>query len=1123
MLTRWKPRIWLTAVAVVFAAFAAASLGEPVAHAQGDDNDYVDVALTLDAPDAGSGQRSYVLNIIVENHGARTAYDVEVAVNVAYPENGSYLQDVEASVGSAARDGRGLRWAIPELGGLQRAEIVTRVSHNSTSAPIFNNTSYSHEVFGDVTTSSFESNRHKGNNTDRIWSYAYHIRVNSVEFRQVAGNYSVAATVDNPSPSPGDTVNFTISADRANPYSMGDHPPPIDLEVDIGLTDGLSVSGTPTYASFDLDNQSPPVITPATTPASVSYSNGVFNIGTLKSGEPTRNSVTLPVSVANDAVVNEQCLTATLTGNPPPGTGPYDDDISDNVAKVCLGLPNEPVVFSSGRSDLLTLFPCVGEAVYPCDTTDSVELAVKGGTAAANVGSLYQVFQPENVVIHIGDPAGRDAPSAGIRWLTGNDVDHSGSTGAGILPGVASKLVVPSDTDGDTSVYEYNQHTFAIADGTPGDANNPGYVKFYLASNNFLVVSTDPADNKASFPPFNIVVPSYDIYFAFDRLGTYYAEMTFGANYTPDNPDTTYTDTATYAFHVGPIAELGVRGGGASSDATSDQVAFTVVAVNNQEGNTESGKVVVELPAGTTGLTTAPANTGVFDGTVKPPTWTWDISDLEYSDRRRSKRLPAGETVTLIVDGVSAGGTATANIVYDPYLVCIASDGSTLAHATQTACEAVTGASWHEGTVYDYNAGNDTATITAQAGVRPREESPVEPEQLEPITEAEVDVTVVADETAQTPALNPDTTAQGEVTTPAAGQVTLEIREGEDRDRRAVNFDITAPDAPSADDPLVLTLQMVTDPDVSAAEVEVYWDEHDTGDYLPVPDCISDANADPRPADPDPCVASREGDNGIVRIVVLTTSASQWQLLAPRDRAAPSGGGTRTVYVGGGTQVVEVLVRPEGPTGLKAAAKGETEVELDWDALGLLYDAPVDYYEVEASEDGRYWRTLAPSVAETTYTHGGLEAGATHYYRVYAHSEGGRSLASAVACGSTDGALGKPCILSAKVDGSAVSLEWINATGADGHLAVLMNLVDYDFHGDIVAIPAGTTSHTFEDVPPGRYVAIVLAYTGTVQDLDEYRYESALITVGGSMPGVARPELGEGQPSWLDKLATSGR
>ena len=66
----------------------------------------------------------------------------------------------------------------------------------------------------------------------------------------------------------------------------------------------------------------------------MSYSNGVFNVGTLKTGDGWTQSVTLPIRVASDAVVNQQCLTATLTGNPPPGTGRYDDDIADNVAKL---------------------------------------------------------------------------------------------------------------------------------------------------------------------------------------------------------------------------------------------------------------------------------------------------------------------------------------------------------------------------------------------------------------------------------------------------------------------------------------------------------------------------------------------------------------------------------------------------------------------------------------------------------------------------------------------------------------------------------------------------------------------------------------------------------------------
>ena len=68
---------------------------------------------------------------------------------------------------------------------------------------------------------------------------------------QVLGNYSVGVSVDNPSPSSGDTINFTITTARERPSSeslpdgiiISLPAPPIDLKVDIELTDGLSVTG----------------------------------------------------------------------------------------------------------------------------------------------------------------------------------------------------------------------------------------------------------------------------------------------------------------------------------------------------------------------------------------------------------------------------------------------------------------------------------------------------------------------------------------------------------------------------------------------------------------------------------------------------------------------------------------------------------------------------------------------------------------------------------------------------------------------------------------------------------------------------------------------------------------
>ena len=84
------------------------------------------------------------------------------------------------------------------------------------------------------------------------------------------------------------------------------------------------------------------------------------------------HSVTLPVRVKSNAVVNEQCVTATVTGNPPPGPDPYADDITDNVAELCLGPLSSPR--PSSQVDEINIYPCVGNTDSPCDSTDDVRV-----------------------------------------------------------------------------------------------------------------------------------------------------------------------------------------------------------------------------------------------------------------------------------------------------------------------------------------------------------------------------------------------------------------------------------------------------------------------------------------------------------------------------------------------------------------------------------------------------------------------------------------------------------------------------------------------------------------------------------------------------------------------------
>ena len=381
MFAQWKHNIWLTSIVVVVAILAGAFPGGHVAHAQGEDREHVDVGIFLEVPDDPQATTVHKLNIIVVNQGSRTAYDVNVVVDVVYPTQShfSILNLPTVPLGNASLDGTSLRWSIPALGGLQREKVTARVTHEVSSQPAqpsdFDNSTYPHELFGEVTTSSYDSNL--SNNTDRVWSYDYSFTVGGTDTtRQVLGNYSVSVTVDNPNPAPGGTVNFTVKADRTNPYgATGETPPPIDLKVAIGLTDGLTVTGTPTYApsaAFRAD--------------SVSYSDGVFTIGTLKQGKSRKNSVTLPITVASSAVVNKQCLTAKLTGKPPPGVGEHDDDISDNVAEVCLGdQPLEPL--ASDQIAAFTIYPCVGNTNPPCDDMDDVRVRAVSTTDERVLGA----------------------------------------------------------------------------------------------------------------------------------------------------------------------------------------------------------------------------------------------------------------------------------------------------------------------------------------------------------------------------------------------------------------------------------------------------------------------------------------------------------------------------------------------------------------------------------------------------------------------------------------------------------------------------------------------------------------------------------------------------------------
>ncbi|MCY4555047.1 MAG: fibronectin type III domain-containing protein [Chloroflexi bacterium] len=722
MFTRWKFQIGLTVIAVVLAALSAAFLGEPVAYAQGEDSDYVDVELILEVPEDIQAGLSHELNIIVVNNGSRTAYDVEVVVTVVYPEDSSrflFPPRVPVGVASLENNGYSLRWSIPALAGLQREEITANIYNEILEGhmvgTIFDNSSIPHAHSGEVTTASFDSN--PGNNTDRSW--AYNFRTNHVSFRAVVGNYSVDVEVDETSPSPGDTINFTITTDRANPYTHfatgtgpPNSPPPIDLKVDIELTEGLTVTGTPSYAP-----------TPDVRADSVSYGDGVFTIGTVGKEKSRRNSVTLPITVASDAAVNEQCLTATLTGNPPPGVGPMDDDISDNVAELCLGdQPAEP--FVSGELDIFTVYDCFARQTYPCDGTGGVRVRAVNNNARTGI-----IVAQDNVTVQVQDIQGRTYDSylknnnqqsvtgaETVSWQTGS-ASHANFTGT--REGVRIFFSrIPFNGNLNNWVKVAGEHV-TVTDLNGGDPPGDMYIRgatgsafTQMKSSNDWTVTYSGTSSK------NDQSEASAWFAEFSKLGTYVVDYTTIGNRDDTNGDcaskllpsgvtAAYCDTNTYTFHVGPMADLAVEDGGGSPHVAAGRNALTIIAVNNGPDDSPNSQV--------TGLPTGADVIHIGQGSYDSATGEWDIGELKVRGYYRSR----GEPDRTLVLSASAGDTANVSIANSKnYEVCIGpkSNPVNLAHTTQSDCEAVTDASWNSTPVYDYNTDNSTAKISAAKG-----------------------------------------------------------------------------------------------------------------------------------------------------------------------------------------------------------------------------------------------------------------------------------------------------------------------------------------------------------------------------------------------------------------------
>ena len=127
---------------------------------------------------------------------------------------------------------------------------------------------------------------------------------------------------------------------------------------------------------------------------------------------------------------------------------------------------------------------------------------------------------------------------------------------------------------------------------------------------------------------------------------------------------------------------------------------------------------------------------------------------------------------------------------------------------------------------------------------------------------------------------------------------------------------------------------------------------------------------------------------------------------------------------------------PGAPANLKARARGDTRIDLSWDAPGDTGGRAIDGYKIEVSSDnGNTWtdRTANTGSADTAYSHTSLTSGSTRHYRVSAINAVGTGAVSNVANATAGSGPATPESVSATGAYARVGVTWDAVTGATGY------------------------------------------------------------------------------------------
>ena len=525
-------------------------------------------------PDGGSES---VFVVSVRNHSDVTVRDI--TVRLFGVEDLTLRRSVELSeyfahvvdVNDGFLDLDALEWTIPYLKGGSTA--TTKLQINVFNVPDSLDPRYSGDSLVRLQAAIMESTPGEhpgrlGNNQARQY-ILWHIDVDEFIYNTnslLGNNVSYGVDAD-----PGtDTFTVRVTNPAYDPYpDWYDHyVTQYQLRLKVTPSDGLQYTATPPSGT------------------SFNRATGIWNIGTLVAGSLPAGNKELEITVTGrgslDVPAEDQCLTVEIEHVIP------DPEVPRLPVTACM---EHKALITDGLMGLFHWHDCLTESAYPCDSQASLELtAVKpayglaGGVspneahAVADVhrGRLRSdeleyaltnnmILQPEESVVQVPDnPATRITDSGDTEWSTARLFTmYMDQTEFGYAWTGYKQSVTVSGIDGAAPPGRWRMGRF---DSFLGD---------------FVELLDAPDGTKVEGTPYEYDdIPLGDrtgFRIAFEELGTYVVLYEIEAT----NSGTTYTDSGTYTFHVGPVAELEVRDDPAYSLARPGQRAYNIVARNN--------------------------------------------------------------------------------------------------------------------------------------------------------------------------------------------------------------------------------------------------------------------------------------------------------------------------------------------------------------------------------------------------------------------------------------------------------------------------------------------------------------------------------------------------------------